>query len=281
MNFIMFSGFTDALLSRGPAGVTDYAKGLGFSGGELFASTEHPTCDPVPDAKTARELGGIFKKQDFPIACFSVYTTLWNRPENEAFLMKKAEMASEMECPFLHHTLFPTYHPAPDDPDYAEARERILESAARIANHAARYGVTCLYEDQGAYFNSVAGYGGLWNELERECKNVGICADLGNILFVGETPEVFLRAFATRVRHVHLKDYQRVAAPACPGEGFAPATPGTWLRDCDIGTGVVDFAACLSLLRDAGYTGAYALEILSHRFDSAAQEAMTYVRNIL
>ncbi|MBR4866397.1 MAG: hypothetical protein IKU11_06895, partial [Clostridia bacterium] len=83
-----------------------------------------------------------------------------------------------------------------------------------------------------------------------------------------------------RVRHVHLKDYQRVAAPACPGEGFAPATPGVWLRDCDIGTGVVDFAACLSLLRDAGYTGPYALEILSNSFDHAAKTAITYVQNL-
>ena len=280
MEFVMFSGFTDALLSRGPAGVADYAKGLGFSGGELFASTEHPTCDPVSDHQTARELHGVFRKAGFPIACFSVYTNLWNRPENEAFLMKKAELAAELECPYLHHTLFPVYHPAPDDPGYAEAREQILESAIRIANHAARYGVTCLYEDQGGYFNSVAGYGCLWNDLERECKNVGVCADLGNILFVGETPEDFLRAFAPRVRHVHLKDYQRVASPTCPGDGFAPATPGVWLRDCDIGSGVVDFSTCLALLRKAGYTGPYALEILANQFDHAAKAAMTYVQNL-
>ena len=58
----------------------------------------------------------------------------------------------------------------------------------------------------------------LLGEVDR---NVGVVADLGNILFVGETPEEFVARFAGRICHVHAKDYLRKDSRwPDPGKGW-------------------------------------------------------------
>lgn len=279
MEFVMYTQFSNKLDQLGPEGAAEYARSLGFIAAELIASTEGIGYDNVPDTKTAKKFRKVWKERNFPIACYSVYTNLWKNKANEEALMRKVEVAAELECPYLHHTLFPKYHPGPDDPSYADSRAMILDAAARVADYADQYGVTCLYENQGAYFNSVEGYGSFWVELRQHCRNVGICADLGNVLFVNETPQDFLKKFVADVRHVHLKDYLRKTAERTPGLYWCRAKNDVWLRDTMIGSGIVDFDACLKLLKDAGYTGFYALENCHPEpFEDGVRQAMEYLR---
>ena len=66
---------------------------------------------------------------------------------------------------------------------------------------------------------------------ERCGSNAGICFDTGNPFSVGEDPVEFARAVASRIRHLHLKDYRI----HWTGEGYR-------LARCAIGAGAVDFA---------------------------------------
>ena len=277
LKFAIYSQFTDKIDQLGASGAAEYALRLGFSAAELFSSTEGGE-DILSDLTTVRGIHTTMKEHNLPVVCYSVYSNLWHNPNAEKILMQKAEFASELECPYLHHTLFPPYSLQQGDPSYEEVLEKIADSAAKIADHAAQYGVTCLYEDQGIYFNNVEGYDGFWQEMRRRCKNVGICADFGNILFVDGKPQDFLTRFVSEVKHVHIKDYLRKTVDRSPGLYWSQARKNLWLRDTMVGHGVVDFEPCMKLLQDAGYHGFYALE-LGHPepFEDGVRQAMEYL----
>ena len=138
MRFAFYTGFAEAIRRLGAAGAAEYALRLGFSGAELLSSLQGGM-EVLPDANAARELHGALKARGLPLVCYSVYADLWHNTNAEQQLLKKAELAAELECPYLHHTLFTTYHPGPQDPDFDKALEKIADSAARVAEHAARY----------------------------------------------------------------------------------------------------------------------------------------------
>jgi len=69
--------------------------------------------------------------------------------------------------------------------------------------------------------------------------NVGIVMDTGNPFAVGEDPVAFASRAATRIRHVHLKDYRAQFTP----EGYR-------LVRCAVGEGCVPFAAISAALSE-------------------------------
>ncbi|MBQ2755637.1 MAG: sugar phosphate isomerase/epimerase [Oscillospiraceae bacterium] len=281
MNFTFYTQFTDALFQFGHSGAAEYAKKLGYSSVELFSPGGPGYPDILPDHATAHTLHETLKKQEVPVACYTVPTDLWHNPNAEKLLMYKAELASELECPYLHHTLFMSYNIKEGDPSYEEARDRILESAAKVADHAKKHGVTCIYENQGGYFNSVEGFKGFFEPLKARCSNVGVCADLGNILFVGEEPQDFLKEFAADVKHVHIKDYRRVVSETAPSPFWHPGKNNEWMQDCMVGDGVIDFAACIKLLKEAGYNGGYGLELVHPEpFEDGVVKAMELLKGL-
>ena len=60
----------------------------------------------------------------------------------------------------------------PSDP--SKAIDAAVAAAERIANHAEKFGITCIYEDQGYYVNGVEGVGVFYREIKKHCKNVGV-----------------------------------------------------------------------------------------------------------
>lgn len=72
---------------------------------------------------------------------------------------------------------------------------------------------------------------------------VGVVMDFSHIVASGSRPEQFVTLFADRIRHVHLRD----------------ASPGNIHHS--IGNGAVNFAAGITALHDAGYTGHFTLEL--------------------
>jgi sugar phosphate isomerase/epimerase len=74
----------------------------------------------------------------------------------------------------------------------------------------------------------------------------------------GEDPVVAIRAFADRIRHVHIKD----AAGLYPDFTFPP-----------LGEGVIDFAAVLNALKAVGYDGALTIEYEANEFGWNLDEA--------
>ena len=165
--------------------------------------------------------------------------------------MRLADAAAEVGSPYLHHTLVMTSdHSAP----YEAVLDRVAERAIRIARYARRLGLRVLYEPQGMYFNGSDGFRGLYRRVKAECPEVGVCADVGNPMFVDEDPVRFVKEFACEALHVHVKDYR-----GSDGNGDR-TRGGRFLIPARIGTGEAHVAECLSALAAAGYTGYFGVE---------------------
>lgn len=104
---------------------------------------------------------------------------------------------------------------------------------------------------------------------------------MGNIFFVNEKPEVFTAAFQTEICHVHVKDYIWKKSNVSPGEMWLPAKDNSWLCDTNVGTGIIDFKTCMSLLKNIGYSGAYSLENSeAEPYQENTKKTMDYLRRL-
>jgi len=104
--------------------------------------------------------------------------------------------------------------------------------------------------------------------------DVGIVMDFSHIIASGGDPVDFVNRFASRVKHVHLRD----ALPATETE------PGN--INLSIGSGKADFAAGLAALRGAGYTGHFSLELetrdVTHdERPAAAAKAASFITDLI
>lgn len=285
MEYTMYNRFNAMLAEKGAEETAEYACRMGFSSVEVLESTAPGRPKEIPDRHAAAEVRRILEAHGLRAACYSVGTCIWQpqpgeNPAEES-LKKQAEIAAELGSPFLHHTLIPWLRLPENAPERLSATEQVTETAARIARYAAPLGVTCIYEDQGLYCNGVEGFGLFFREMKNRCSNVGVCGDVGNVLFVDEGPVPFFEAFARDIVHVHIKDYLRQTAPVAPGPEWLLTKGGSWLRDAMVGDGVIDFAGCVRILKEAGYDGALAME-LSHPepFDEGVRKGMEYLNRL-
>ena len=81
--------------------------------------------------------------------------------------------------------------------------------------------------------------------------------DTGNTFIAGQDPVAFLKRFADRVSHVHVKDVSESLAAAMRGK-----QTGIAVSHCALGDGVNadNIKKCLPLLRDHGYDGVLSME---------------------
>ena len=283
MQFTMYSRFNATLAKLGAPATADYAANLGFSSVEVLEVTSpgHPSV--IPDRETAKTVRQALAERGLTVACYSVGTCIYRSPEAEESLKYQAEIASELGSPFLHHTLVPWLKLPENAPTFDEALENVADAAARIAEYAAPLGVTCLYEDQGLYANGVDGFGRFYREIKKRTNNVGVCGDVGNVLFVDESPVPFFREFIGEIRHVHIKDYlYKTDTVVSPGMYWLGTGHGNWVRDTMIGHGDLDIAGCMKILKDAGYTGALAFENEHPEpYEAGVKQGMEYLKRFL
>lgn len=254
-----------------------FASREGFAGAELTNAAELQT----PDVSAARALSKLCAELKLEIPCLSMSARLetpqW-RAETER-LKRYLDVAQALGCPMFHHTLAPALgFSAEAYPEYARIKPQLIEAAAEVQAYAARYGIVCVFEDQGFVVNGVSNYGDFFESLPYP--NKGVVCDLGNIYFFGETPYPFAARFLSRVAHVHVKDYlYKKGGAQCPGKGWYVNREGDYLRGTIIGHGVTDFVPIFTLLQKSGYDGFYSLEFdgLEDPFEAAVlgKENMT------
>lgn len=260
MNFTMYTGFTRMVGQVGLEKTAEYAAGLGFTSIEMLSNGFSKNPGVIPDAATAREARTVLEQKGLSVACHSVYINLWQDEAAVRRAMELVEIAAALGAPYFHHTVLTGEASAEDAPEFDDAINAAVEAAEKIANHAEKLGITCIYEDQGDYLNGVEGFGAFYREMKRRCKNVGVCGDVGNILFVAEKPEAFFEAFIEDICHVHIKDYLLKEADAAPGTYWKKTANNKWLRETIVGDGVINIKACMKILKEGGYKGAFALE---------------------
>jgi len=279
MRFTFYSRFNAMVAREGMEKTADWAAANGFSAVEMLEGTgpEYPSL--LPDTETAKDAAKILAERGLSVACYSVGTTVYRNPEAVPCLKRQAEIAAALDCPFLHHTLLLWLAPFADMPSFEEGIACAVEAAAEVADYAKSLGVRCIYEDQGLYANGVAGFGAFYRQVKQRCSNVGVCGDMGNSLFVDEGAERFFAAYAADICHVHVKDYMVRTFAKAPSRNWYPTKGGRWLRETMVGDGNVDVDSCMNILKAAGYSGAYALE-LGHPepFEAGVKQAMEYLR---
>ncbi len=276
MRFTMYDQFTELVRVRGTESAAEYAVAHGFSAVE-FLGTVHPPYASVAEAKEARR---VLEAHGLSVSCYSVGTTLYGAPAEEKRLLCHADIAAALGSPFLHHTLHCALTRPPDAPAFETVLEDVLPRAARVAAHAAGVGLTCLYEEQGMYFNGVKNFGSFFRRMQALADNVGVCADLGNILFADESATDFVRAFAQDTRHVHIKDYRRVHGTPQDSAPALRSMSGVGLVEAAVGEGDAQVSECLSILKDAGYRGEFSLELgfrFPHPYEEIAAQDMAYL----
>ena len=132
---------------------------------------------------------------------------------------------------------------------------------------AADYGVKILLETHGEYTDNL-------RHLERlievcDSAALGLNLDTGNLWLGGGDPVAYIKKFASKIEHVHWKDWPK-DMEARRGKEF-----GAGMSGIALGTGVVDVKGAYQALADAGYNGYTTLEIAG---DEAVKSSYAYLK---
>ena len=277
MKFAFYSRFQTMLAEGGVRKAAEYALAHGLDGVEFYCDTV-ANVSAIPTVADAREVKTVLDAHGLPMVCVSCAYDAVLCPDAVKTMQKTIEITSALGSPFLHHTLLLNPVKGESEAEILRKIDLAADAAVAIADMAREYGITCIYEDQGRYVNGRERFGRFFEMVKSRAANVGVCADVGNILFADEEPEDFFAAFADDIKHVHIKDYLRKRVPISPGEGWKLTMGGDYLRNTMIGHGVIDYPRVMTVLRDVGYDGYFALE-LDHPepFEEGIEQALSYL----
>ncbi len=234
--------------------MVDLSARYGFDSLEIFADREFSE----PDWEFAKKFKQYADEKGVKICCFSVFADLTG-PDAERQIPRLkgfAEVAALVGSPLLHHTVCPNFQ----DSAYVEQhREELWAKSLAAVAEVYDYAKDCCHihtaiEDQGFLLNGVGNFSAFLAQVGR---NVRVVADFGNIRQADQEILPFLRAFAPRIAHVHLKESvlhnQRVPHSY-------PTKSGQWIEEVLPGTGTVPLKEGIDLLRHLGYRGICSLE---------------------
>ena len=242
--------------------MVDVAAEYGHTGLEGFNNMELAT----PDPDFARKLRAYADSKGIRFCCFSAGLHLVGEHsrENTQKLKKYADTAAILGAPYLHHTIAVSlsgYEKLLPQQDTLFAQG--IEAAREVYDYAQSVGVRTVVEDQGYIFNGIDSFRQFVDTVDRD---IGLLADVGNIYQCGDTAPEFIRTFAGRFVHAHIKDVT-VTDTNITGKGI-PTTTGKFMNLVPVGQGTVPLQECLKLLKDSGFDGWYSIEHSADRDDS-------------
>jgi len=236
----------------------DAAVALGLSAVEGLCMYELET----PDRDAAKRIRAYADRNGVTFPCFSVYASY--AAECVENLKGFAEVASILGSPYLHHTIVGEFsEPEKVIPDREMLFEKGVSAVREIFDYAESIGVKAIYEEQGYIFNGVSGFGKFLDAVERD---VGIVADFGNIYESEDDLLFFIRAYADKVVHAHIKDV--VLKQENPDGSGLKTLDGKFMFDSKTGAGIVPIKEAIHLLKQAGYDGYYGLEFSAENTES-------------
>lgn len=235
-------------------GVLDRVKADGFDAVEPYPAPDiFNDTDGMDNTKRVKEK---IEKYGLECSCFSYGINILDDPKAAYINLKKAvDIAHVLGSPYLHHTMqLALEHKGL--PVYQQVENTFVDVSRAVAEYAGEKGIICIYENQGFLINTVDRLGSLLSKIDMP--NTGVCLDVGNSLFYDIEPEDYAGAFASLIKHVHVKDYLR--KKTYPGKNWYRTISGDYLCDTPIGHGVVDFEKIITMLIKSGYNGYYSLE---------------------
>ena len=242
--------------------MVDVAAEYGHTGLEGFNVMELAT----PDREFARKLRAYADSKGVRFCCFSAGVNLVGEDsrKNIQKLKDYADIAAILGSPYLHHTIalaLSGYEKLRPQRDTLFARG--IEATREVYDYARTLGVRTVVEDQGYIFNGIESFRQFVDTVDRD---IGLLADVGNIYQCGDAAPDFIRTFAGRFVHAHIKDVT-VTDTNITGHGI-PTTTGKFMNLVPVGQGTVPLGECLKLLKDSGFDGWYSIEHAADRDDS-------------
>lgn len=276
MQLTNYIAFRNDYRKHGIEYATERSARLGFDSVEFLDLCPTESC--IPESINASDVRHVCEQNGVKVACYSLGADLLvnDHAELKRQLCRQIDFAADIGSPFFHHTLVMSLIPDPRVPSYEAIFDSIVEMAVWIAKRCDLYKLTCLYEPQGMYFNGVDGLKRLFERVRQECSNVAICGDVGNSLFVDVSANEIYDTFVDSIRHVHVKDFQVSDQPFESGICFRSRS-GKFLRECELGQGIVDFSYCFQKLKEQNYQGAVSFELDGD--DSTLLKAVKLVRS--
>lgn len=278
MTFTSYNQFMSDLHRGGIEYAAEHSEVLGFLGVEFldFCKTGMPL---DKEKYPAGEVRTTLEKYGLSVDCYSVYAdVLGDDSESiERQMYEIIDYAVSIGAKIFHHTLMPYLKLGLDMPEYENVFPRVLEIEKKIVKYCSERGLRCIFEPQGFYFNGVEGLSRLIYALREEFPDVGLCADLGNSVFVDCDPKDVIDALSFCIAHVHIKDYIISDAPI-EGKKAMLSRGGKNLYEVLPGEGVIDLGVCLKSIKATGYDGRIALEYVGD--DETIKKSMQYIKNL-
>ena len=267
MNLSMYSGFSDIVRKDGIKKAAESARELGFSSVEFLDMQSATPIIPNPEA--AKEYRKILESNGLSVSCVSFGISIIDPLDSTASsdnavnsLLHSAEMAALIGSPYFHHTLILTLKHDPEtyEKDFKAVTDRLLPHVCRVADRCNELGITALYEPQGFYVNGKDRFPEFYRTVKSYCSNVGVCGDVGNPNFCDWRGEDFVSEMASKIRHVHLKNYKLYPVGEVPSGVKYRSEKGVGIQPVLMHEGDIDIPYCLRTLKKSGYSGALALE---------------------
>jgi protein FrlC len=221
---------------------------------EIWGVAPHLHVDEVT-SEDLRALKRKIAERGLKMVCFTPEQILYPiniaaeedrlRSRSVDFFRRSIEICAELECPFLFLTSGSGYEDRPRAP----AWRRSADSLGRIAEHAAKHGVTGVLEAlQPRESNLVLNANDIRKMLDDvAAPNLKVALDTVAMAVAGDSVEVYRRLFNSDLVHAHFID-------------GTPAGHLAW------GDGELPMEAYLRDLAEADYTGYLSLEFGTGRY---------------
>lgn len=156
---------------------------------------------------------------------------------------------------------------------------KLTEACQRIADYAARFGITTSVENHGHFIQGSERLQALVDAVNRN--NFRATLDSGNFLYADEDPAAAIRKTLPIASMIHLKDCYRRPADRDPGEGWSRSAGGYYIRGAIVGHGDLDIRAVLRAIKFSGYDGDLSVEFEGKESgDYGSRISMDNVRSI-
>lgn len=248
--------FSKVLADRDLEEAAELTAEIGYDGFEPMCRDPHLGVE-----RTTDEVASLRERLDdlgLAVPCLATYTGSYTgkscteREEELTDLERYLEFATLLDCDLVRHN--------PGGLAVRDATEADIETAAswyaRAADRAAAHDISLVIEIHARWLSeTIESTNRLLAAIDRE--NVGVIHDAGNMYLVGEEyGAASVDRLGDALRHVHVKDEQRIDDDDAPGAFRLQTDDGLeTFRPRRLGEGAVDHAPLFAALSGTGYDG--------------------------
>lgn len=173
-------------------------------------------------------------------------------------VMREVDVASRMGVNLMRHDV--AWRPAEEATTEAFERDlpKLAEACARIADYAARYGITTSVENHGYHVQGSERVQRLIAAVNRP--NFRMTLDIGNFMCTDEEAVAGVKRTIGMAAMIHLKDFYVRPSYRNPGTGWFTTVSGNYLRGAIVGQGDIDMWEVLRVIKTSGYDGPISIE---------------------